>query len=177
MHCPPWRTCLANQPSRCHALTPLAQLCVCMLTSLQSKGSVHHQGLWCRVPPLKSMHLTPFAQSCVQLTFLQGLPTIRAYGAESHFQESFISHLSLNGQWWYAYLATARWIGFRLDLIATITLTVAVLLAMAVRTEVRRLYCSGVCGQPDDPLMGYAPHGLSASWSQQSTFDVHLPNL
>eukprot|EP00882_Tetradesmus_deserticola_P004548 GHRQ01004794.1.p1 GENE.GHRQ01004794.1~~GHRQ01004794.1.p1 ORF type:complete len:395 (+),score=149.54 GHRQ01004794.1:630-1814(+) len=68
---------------------------------------------------------------------MQGLPTIRAYAAESHFQESFISHLSLNGQWWYAYLATARWIGFRLDLIATITLTMAVLLAMAVRTEVR----------------------------------------
>ncbi|KAF6260228.1 P-loop containing nucleoside triphosphate hydrolase protein [Scenedesmus sp. NREL 46B-D3] len=68
---------------------------------------------------------------------LKGLPTIRAYGAESHFQASFISHLSLNGQWWYAYLATARWIGFRLDLIATVTLTMAVLLAMAVRAEVK----------------------------------------
>jgi hypothetical protein len=71
------------------------------------------------------------------LSFLQGLPTIRAYGAEPHFQESFISHLSLNGQWWYAYRAAARWIGFRLDMIGAITLTMALLLAMTMRTEVR----------------------------------------
>jgi hypothetical protein len=68
---------------------------------------------------------------------LQGLPTIRAYGAESTFQASFIDHLSLNGSWWFAYLASSRWIGFRLDLIATVTLTLAVLLATAVRQQVR----------------------------------------
>jgi hypothetical protein len=68
---------------------------------------------------------------------LQGLPTIRAYGTASHFQESFISYLALNGQWWYAYRAAARWIGFRLDMIGAITLTMATLLAMAMRTEVR----------------------------------------
>lgn len=68
--------------------------------------------------------------------FLQGLPTIRAYGAESAFQAAFIDHLSLNGSWWFAYLASSRWIGFRLDLIATVTLTVAVMLATALRQQV-----------------------------------------
>lgn len=67
---------------------------------------------------------------------MQGLPTIRAYGAESAFQSAFINHLSLNGSWWFAYLASSRWIGFRLDLIATVTLTMAVLLATAVRQHV-----------------------------------------
>lgn len=75
---------------------------------------------------------------CLHL-LLQGLPTIRAYGAESAFQASFINHLSLNGSWWFAYLASSRWIGFRLDLIATVTLTVAVMLATALRQHVSSL--------------------------------------
>lgn len=76
---------------------------------------------------------------CIHL-LLQGLPTIRAYGAESAFQASFINHLSLNGSWWFAYLASSRWIGFRLDLIATVTLTVAVMLATALRQHVSALH-------------------------------------
>lgn len=72
---------------------------------------------------------------------MQGLPTIRAYGAESAFQSAFINHLSLNGSWWFAYLASSRWIGFRLDLIATVTLTMAVLLATAVRQHVSAWCC------------------------------------
>eukprot|EP00879_Flechtneria_rotunda_P017481 GHRR01018328.1.p1 GENE.GHRR01018328.1~~GHRR01018328.1.p1 ORF type:complete len:1541 (+),score=583.94 GHRR01018328.1:446-5068(+) len=67
---------------------------------------------------------------------LKGLSTIRAFGAESHFQDTFIRHLSLNGQWWYAYLGTSRWIGFRLDCISTITLLATAFLAMAVRQQV-----------------------------------------
>eukprot|EP00882_Tetradesmus_deserticola_P029233 GHRQ01032705.1.p2 GENE.GHRQ01032705.1~~GHRQ01032705.1.p2 ORF type:complete len:124 (-),score=25.37 GHRQ01032705.1:526-897(-) len=100
--------------------------CGIIFSSLSGSGSR---------PPCRSCTVSMQRRVGVLLR-MQGLPTIRAYAAESHFQESFISHLSLNGQWWYAYLATARWIGFRLDLIATITLTMAVLLAMAVRTEV-----------------------------------------
>jgi hypothetical protein len=30
---------------------------------------------------------------------LKGLPTIRAYGAEAAFQETFLRHMSLNGSW------------------------------------------------------------------------------
>lgn len=74
-------------------------------------------------------------------THPQGLPTIRAYGAESAFQAAFINRLSLNGSWWFAYLASSRWIGFRLDLIATVTLTLAVLLATALRQQVRGGAC------------------------------------
>jgi len=37
--------------------------------------------------------------------------------------------------------ATARWVGFRLDCIATITLAAGVLLAMAIREKVRTAPC------------------------------------
>jgi ATP-binding cassette subfamily C (CFTR/MRP) protein 4 len=33
---------------------------------------------------------------------LKGLPTIRAYGAQHRFHDSFLSLLTLNGSWWWA---------------------------------------------------------------------------
>jgi ATP-binding cassette subfamily C (CFTR/MRP) protein 1 len=63
---------------------------------------------------------------------IKGLPTIRAYAAADRFQRDFLSLLSLSGAWSYASIATARWVGFRLDLICSITLAVAALLSVAV---------------------------------------------
>jgi hypothetical protein len=40
---------------------------------------------------------------------LQGLATIRAYGAGDRFRAAFLRELDLNGSWWYAYISTARW--------------------------------------------------------------------
>lgn len=80
---------------------------------------------------------------------LKGLPTIRAYSGQQRFQETFLSHMSLNGTWWFAFIATARWIGVRLDAIAATALTAGALLAMAVRGMVRaqrnRLRCDACC--------------------------------
>ncbi|GBF93736.1 hypothetical protein Rsub_06068 [Raphidocelis subcapitata] len=64
---------------------------------------------------------------------LKGLPTIRAYGAQGRFHEAFLSLLTLNGSWWYAFLGSSRWVGFRLDVISTATLAAGVLLSLAVR--------------------------------------------
>lgn len=36
----------------------------------------------------------------------------------------------------YAFLSTSRWVGFRLDVISTLTLTSGVLLAMAIRDRI-----------------------------------------
>ncbi|BDA43779.1 probable cystic fibrosis transmembrane conductance regulator [Coccomyxa sp. Obi] len=67
---------------------------------------------------------------------LKGLPTIRAYGAGERFKESFIGELDANGAWWFAFISTARWIGFRLDAISAVMLTVASILAMAIHDKV-----------------------------------------
>ena len=48
--------------------------------------------------------------ACVMLVdVLQGLATIRAYGAGDRFRAAFLRELDLNGSWWYAYISTARW--------------------------------------------------------------------
>ncbi|KAL4420399.1 hypothetical protein ABPG75_010055 [Micractinium tetrahymenae] len=63
---------------------------------------------------------------------LKGLPTIRAYGAGPRFRASFLWDLSENGAWWFCFMTTARWIGFRLDMLVALLMTVAPLLMMAV---------------------------------------------
>lgn len=63
---------------------------------------------------------------------LKGLTTIRAYAAEKRFRADFLRLLSHNGAWWFCWLTTARWVGFRLDLLVAIILTVAPLLMMAI---------------------------------------------
>eukprot|EP00798_Chlamydomonas_sp_ICE-L_P022324 gene22324-29400_t len=67
---------------------------------------------------------------------LKGLSTIRAYAAQGRFQDAFLSALQETGIWSFAFFCTARWIGFRLDLIATTTLFAASLLAMVMRDSV-----------------------------------------
>ena len=73
---------------------------------------------------------------CIDRCFLQGLPTIRAYGAGPRSQSGFVRALDANGAWWFAYIATSRWIAYRLDAIAAVMLTAGALLAMAVHTKV-----------------------------------------
>ncbi|GAX75678.1 hypothetical protein CEUSTIGMA_g3121.t1 [Chlamydomonas eustigma] len=67
---------------------------------------------------------------------LKGLPTIRAFSAQHRFQQDFLSHLNHNGEWYYAFLVTSRWIGFRLDVLSASTLLSTALLAMATHSTV-----------------------------------------
>lgn len=62
----------------------------------------------------------------------QGLATIRAYGAGPRFRAAFLAELDANGAWWFAFISTARWVGFRLDLVAAATLLLASIFAMAL---------------------------------------------
>ncbi len=66
----------------------------------------------------------------------QGLPTIRAYGAQSRFRDDFLAQMDLNGSWWFAFIATARWVGFRLDNIAAAVLMLASIFVMALHSKV-----------------------------------------
>lgn len=67
---------------------------------------------------------------------LKGLPTIRAFGCRARFQNDFMSLLQSNGEWYYAFISTARWIGFRLDVISATTLLCTALLAVAIQSWV-----------------------------------------
>lgn len=66
---------------------------------------------------------------------LKGLPTIRAFRAAARFRAEFLDLLSRNGAWWFSWLTSARWIGFRLDLLVAVLLTAAPLLMMAVHSR------------------------------------------
>ncbi|GLC33196.1 hypothetical protein PLESTB_000360400 [Pleodorina starrii] len=67
---------------------------------------------------------------------LKGLPTIRAYGAAERFDDAFLRLMAHNGNWYFAFISTARWIGVRLDAVAGTTLLAAALLAMAMRDQI-----------------------------------------
>eukprot|EP00611_Tribonema_gayanum_P009110 TRINITY_DN1883_c0_g1_i4.p1 TRINITY_DN1883_c0_g1~~TRINITY_DN1883_c0_g1_i4.p1 ORF type:complete len:1412 (-),score=345.61 TRINITY_DN1883_c0_g1_i4:192-4049(-) len=47
---------------------------------------------------------------------LNGLTTLRAYGAEAATHAGFIRLLEKNGKAWYCFILVSRWLGFRLDL-------------------------------------------------------------
>ena len=74
----------------------------------------------------------------------QGLPTIRAYAAQQRFRSDFLAEMDLNGSWSYAFIGTARWIGFRLDLISAAILMIASILVMALHNKVL-VHSNGTC--------------------------------
>lgn len=53
-----------------------------------------------------------------------------------HFKGLFVAALDRNSSWWYAFLACSRWVGFRLDTLAAITLSFECVLVMAVHERV-----------------------------------------
>jgi ABC-type multidrug transport system fused ATPase/permease subunit len=67
---------------------------------------------------------------------LRGLPTIRAYAAGPRLRAAFLAAASRNAGWSFCWLTTARWVGFRLDLMVSLVLTAAPLLVMALRGRI-----------------------------------------
>ncbi|XP_036838725.1 multidrug resistance-associated protein 4 isoform X1 [Oncorhynchus mykiss] len=55
---------------------------------------------------------------------LQGLWTIRAFGAEERFQNTFDAHQDLHSESWFLFLVTSRWFALRLDGICAAFVTV-----------------------------------------------------
>nr|XP_039260577.1 multidrug resistance-associated protein 4-like [Styela clava] len=48
---------------------------------------------------------------------LQGLPTIRSFGAQNQFENRFNEYQDMHGASWFLFLVCSRWFGLRLDLI------------------------------------------------------------
>ncbi|KAM4560261.1 ATP-binding cassette sub-family C member 4-like [Odontesthes bonariensis] len=66
---------------------------------------------------------------------LQGLWTIRAFGAEERFQETFDAHQDLHSEAWFLFLTTSRWFAFRLDGICSIFVTVTTFGCLLLRDQ------------------------------------------
>ncbi|XP_066267905.1 ATP-binding cassette sub-family C member 4-like isoform X4 [Branchiostoma lanceolatum] len=54
---------------------------------------------------------------------LQGLWTIRAFGAQESFQQEFHAHQDLHSEAWFLFLSASRWFGIRMDWLAAIFMT------------------------------------------------------
>uniref|UniRef100_A0A3Q4AMX3 Cystic fibrosis transmembrane conductance regulator n=1 Tax=Mola mola TaxID=94237 RepID=A0A3Q4AMX3_MOLML len=66
---------------------------------------------------------------------LQGLWTIRAFGAEERFQKAFDDHQNLHSQAWFLFLTTSRWFALRLDGICSIFVTVTTFGCLLLRNQ------------------------------------------
>ncbi|KAM9835950.1 ATP-binding cassette sub-family C member 4-like [Aulostomus maculatus] len=66
---------------------------------------------------------------------LQGLWTIRAFGAEERFQEAFDAHQDLHSEAWFLFLTTSRWFAVRLDGICSIFVTVTTFGCLLLRDQ------------------------------------------
>ena len=56
------------------------------------------------------MCLLAFLPLSAAPTAVQGLPTIRAYGAGARFRSAFLQGLSENGAWWFCFYTTGGWV-------------------------------------------------------------------
>ncbi|KAE8278604.1 Multidrug resistance-associated protein 4 [Larimichthys crocea] len=66
---------------------------------------------------------------------LQGLWTIRAFGAEERFQKTFDDHQDLHSAAWFLFLTTSRWFALRLDGICSIFVTITTFGCLLLRNQ------------------------------------------
>lgn len=66
---------------------------------------------------------------------LNGLTVIRVFRTQETFRRSFLELLTINLSWWYNWICSARWIGFRLDLLVALLMTAAPLLMVGLRNS------------------------------------------
>ncbi|XP_017288290.1 multidrug resistance-associated protein 4 [Kryptolebias marmoratus] len=66
---------------------------------------------------------------------LQGLWTIRAFGAEERFQKAFDAHQNLHSEAWFLFLVTSRWFALRLDGICAIFVSITTFGCLLLRDQ------------------------------------------
>ncbi|XP_068165844.1 ATP-binding cassette sub-family C member 4 [Antennarius striatus] len=66
---------------------------------------------------------------------LQGLWTIRAFGAEERFQETFDAHQDLHSAAWFLFLTTSRWFALRLDAICSVFVVITFFGCLLLRNQ------------------------------------------
>ncbi|KAJ1982361.1 hypothetical protein H4R35_000316 [Dimargaris xerosporica] len=65
---------------------------------------------------------------------LDGVGVIRSFRATAHFQQRFVAALNQNSRAFFIFIATSRWLGFRLDMLSFAFLTVASFATVAARS-------------------------------------------
>lgn len=63
----------------------------------------------------------------------QGVTSIRAFGAEKRMRDQFMAMLDANHRAYVLFVHVARWLGVRLDFVATISVAIAALLVVLLR--------------------------------------------
>ncbi|XP_015233372.1 PREDICTED: multidrug resistance-associated protein 4-like isoform X1 [Cyprinodon variegatus] len=66
---------------------------------------------------------------------LQGLWTIRAFGAEERFQQIFDAHQNLHSEAFFLFLTTSRWFAVRLDGMCSFFVTITTFLCLLLRDQ------------------------------------------
>jgi hypothetical protein len=64
---------------------------------------------------------------------------VSRHHTQERFHRELLVDLTRNGAWTFAFSATGRWIGFRLDMVAAVTMLSAALISVAARKNVRSL--------------------------------------
>lgn len=85
--------------------------------------------------PFSSTHSLSSLYFIHENNIFQGLSTIRAFGAEGQFEAEFRHRLDNNGQGYFAWFNSARWLAFRLDSICALILLAATILAVVARNQ------------------------------------------
>ncbi|KAJ3103612.1 Multidrug resistance-associated protein 4 [Phlyctochytrium bullatum] len=68
-------------------------------------------------------------------TTLEGLSTIRAFGKEDGFLDNFIGSQNENSRIYFCFLSSARWLGFRLDILSASFLVMVAFLAVGLQNR------------------------------------------
>ncbi|CAM9996930.1 unnamed protein product, partial [Ectocarpus fasciculatus] len=63
---------------------------------------------------------------------LDGLVTIRAFGKQNRFLSQFTERVDMNTRAYFAWVYTARWLGFRMDMVVIMVLTASCFFSVAV---------------------------------------------
>ncbi|XP_077957966.1 ATP-binding cassette sub-family C member 4-like isoform X1 [Gasterosteus aculeatus] len=66
---------------------------------------------------------------------LQGLWTMRAFGAEERFQKAFDAHQDLHSEAWFLFLTTSRWFAVRLDGMCAIFVSITTFGCLLLRDQ------------------------------------------
>jgi ATP-binding cassette subfamily C (CFTR/MRP) protein 4 len=62
---------------------------------------------------------------------LEGLSTIRAFGAKTQFKETFCNSQDTNTRMFFSFIVVSRWLGFRLDALVAFLITVVLILVIS----------------------------------------------
>ena len=68
-------------------------------------------------------------------TTLLGLPTIRAFGVQENFTDFYNNHQDEHTKAWFAYIGSASWLSFRLEILSLLFISFVVFISIAIKDK------------------------------------------